>query len=81
MAVATSKIRYANPDLEKKHQQQVDEQKNHQAQPEAKKAGEGSGKPGSTSASVSGREFGNDHATQAENATTESGLADDLPKT
>lgn len=80
MAAATSKIRYANPDLEKQHQQQVDEQKNQQVQPEADKPAQEPGQPRSAAPTVSGREFGNDHATQAENATTEAGLADDLPK-
>ena len=68
---ATSKIRYANKDLEKKHQENVDQQK----QP-------GEGKPrlvpsSSDPKGVSGREFGNDHPTQEENATNESGITDD----
>ena len=70
---ATSKIRYADKALEEKHQKQVEDQESTDAAnprsttqaPDAKGSG--------------GREFGNQHTTQAENATTESGLADDVP--
>ena len=62
----TSKIRYENPELQKKHEEQTQAQKTTKQQP-------GSGETG-------GRELGNEHDTQAENATEESGLADDQPK-
>jgi hypothetical protein len=70
MTAATSKIRYANKTLEEKHQQQVrNDQQGTAARPRVEKQ---------APPADGGRESGNEHATQAEQATTESGLADDV---